>query len=144
MLALISDAQILAPTVVNSAGGIAQNSSINVEWSLGELAVNSLASPSNLLTQGFLQPIVTIVGITDLFESEQLAVFPNPVVDWLNIQGDIREVKTIRVYNALGGMVMEVAFSALLDLSQLGAGHYVVCLFNPQNQRCYAFKINKI
>ncbi len=46
----IIEAQNLPPTVVNSSGGVIQNSSHSLEWSLGELAVSTLASPDNFLT----------------------------------------------------------------------------------------------
>lgn len=138
------EAQNLSPTVVNSSGGIIQNSSHSLEWSLGELAVSTLTSPANLLTQGFLQPNVTIVGTKDLFDESRLAVFPNPVSDWLNLQTDIPNIKTVQVHDVLGRLVLQGGFQPLLDVQQLGSGTFVVSLFDKQNQFLHSFKINKI
>lgn len=138
------EAQNLSPTVVNSTGGVIQNNSHILEWSLGELAVSTLASSNNLLTQGFLQPNVTIVGTEDLFDESQLAVFPNPVSDWLNLQTDIPDIKTIQVHDVLGRLVLQREFQPLLDIHQLASGTLIISLFNKQNQFLHALKINKI
>lgn len=138
------EAQNLSPTVVNSSGGVIQNSSHSLEWSLGELAVSTLTSPANLLTQGFLQPNVTIVGIEDLFDESRLAVFPNPVSDWLNLQTDIQDIKTVQVHDVLGRLVLQSGFQPLLDVQQLESGTFIVSLFDKQNQFLHSFKINKI
>lgn len=138
------EAQNLSPTVVNSSGGVIQNSSHSLEWSLGELAVNTLTSPSNLLTQGFLQPNVTVVGTEDLFDESRLAVFPNPVSDWLNLQTDIPDIKTVQVHDVLGRLVLQSEFRSLLDVHQLESGIFMVSLFDKQNQFLHSFKINKI
>lgn len=138
------EAQNLSPTVVNTSGGVIQNSSHSLEWSLGELAVSTLTSPANLLTQGFLQPNVTTVGTEDLFDESQLAVFPNPVSDWLNLQTDIPDIETVQVHDVLGRLVLQSQFQPLLDVHTLNTGTFVVSLFDKQNQFLHSFKINKI
>jgi hypothetical protein len=137
-------AQSTSPTVVNSAGGVIQNNSHSLEWSLGELAVSTLTSPNNLLTQGFLQPNVIIVGTEDLFDESRLMVFPNPVSDWLNLQTDIPDIKTIQVHDVLGRLVLQREFQPLLDVQRLESGTFIISLFNKQNQFLHALKINKI
>lgn len=137
-------AQSTSPTVVNSAGGVIQSNSHSLEWALGELAVSTLASSNNLLTQGFLQPNVIIVGTEDLFDESRLAVFPNPVSDWLNLQTDIPDIKTIQVHDVLGRLVLQREFQPLLDIHQLASGTLIISLYNKQNQFLHALKINKI
>lgn len=138
------EAQNLSPTVVNSSGGVIQNSSHSLEWSLGELVVSTLSSPNNLLTEGFLQPNLAIVGTEDLFDESRLAVFPNPVSDWLNLQTDIPDIKTVQVHDVLGRLVLQSGFQPLLDVQQLERGTFVVSLYDKQNQFLHSFKINKI
>ncbi len=140
----IIEAQDLSPTVVNSSSGIIQNSFHSLEWSLGELAVSTLTSPSNLLTQGFLQPITTIVGTEDRFDESRFSTFPNPVSEWLNLQTDIPDIKTVQVHDVLGRLVLQSKFQLLLDVHTLESGIFVVSLFNKQNQFLHSFKINKI
>ena len=138
------EAQNLSPTVVNSSGGVIQNSSHSLEWSLGELAVSTLTSPANLLTQGFLQPTTTTVGTEDLFDESRFSAFPNPVSDWLNLQTDIPDIKTVQVHDVLGSLVLQSGFQPLIDLHQLEIGTFVVSLFDNQNQFLHSFKISKI
>ena len=137
-------AQNLSPTVVNSSGGVIQNSSHSLEWSFGELTVSTLTSPSNFLTQGFLQPNVTIVGTEDFFDESRLAVFPNPVSDWLNMQTDIPDIKTVQVHDVLGRLVLQSEFQPLLDIHRLESGTFVISFFDKQGQFLHSFKINKI
>jgi hypothetical protein len=138
------EAQNLSPTVVNSSGGVIQNSSHSLEWSLGELAVSTLTSPANLLTQGFLQPTTTTVGTEDLFDESRFSAFPNPVSDWLNLQTDIPDIKTVQIHDVSGRLVLQSGFQSLIDLHQLEIGTFVVSLFDNQNQFLHSFKISKI
>lgn len=140
----IIEAQNLSPTVVNSSGGVISNSSNSLEWSLGELAVSTLTSPNNLLTQGFLQPTTTIVGTEAAFDESRFSAYPNPVSDWLNLQTDIAEIKTMHMHNVSGRLVLQSTFQPSLDVHQLISGIYIVSLFNDQNQFLHSFKINKI
>lgn len=144
LFARIIEAQNLSPTVVNSSGGVISNSSNSLEWSLGELAISTLASPNNLLTQGFLQPTTTIVGTEAPFEESRFSAFPNPVSDWLNLQTDMLEIETMQVHNISGRLVLQSTFLPSLDVHQLNSGVYIISLFNKQRQFLHSFKINKI
>lgn len=144
LFARIIVAQNLSPTVVNSSGGVIQNSSHSLEWSIGELTVSTLTSPANLLTQGFLQPTTIIVGTHDLFDESQFSAFPNPVSDWMNLQTDISDIQTVQVHDVLGRLVLQSEFKPLLNIHQLNSGTYIVSLFNKQNEFLHSFKINKI
>lgn len=140
----IIEAQNLSPTVVNSSGGVISNSSNSLEWSLGELAVSTLTSPSNLLTQGFLQPTTTIVGTDAPFDESRFSAFPNPVSDWLNLQTDIPDIQIVQIHDVLGRIVLQSTFQPSIDVHQLNSGMYIVSLFNDQTQFLHSFKINKI
>lgn len=139
-----SDAQNLSPTVLNSSGGVIQNSAISLEWSLGELAVSTIGTPSNLLTQGFLQPNLNIVGTEDLFDESRFAVFPNPVSGFLALRTDIQDIKTIQVHDVFGRLAVQSHFQPVLDLNNLDSGVFIVTLFNGRNQFLHSFKICKI
>ena len=144
LLSRTLSAQTQVPTVLNASGGYIQNNLHSLEWSLGELAVSTLSSTGNLLTQGFLQPNATIVATEDLFDESRLAVFPNPVSDWLNLQTDILDIKMILVHDVLGRLVLQSSFQPLLNVQQLERGMYIISLFDKQNQLLHSFKINKI
>lgn len=138
------EAQNLAPTVVNASGGVIQNSAYSLEWSLGEVAVSTLSSPANLLTQGFLQPQASLVGTAELFDESRFQAFPNPISGLLNFRTDIPGIQTVQVHDVLGRLVFQSDFQPLLDLHHLESGTFVISLFDKQNQFLYAFKISKI
>lgn len=145
LFARMIGAQDLSPTVVNSTGGVFSNNSHSLEWSLGELAVSTITSPGNLLTQGFLQPNIGIGSDTDdLLKENGFWAFPNPVSDWLNLQTDIPNIETVQVYDVSGKLVMQSRFQPILDVSTLNQGVFVISIFNKQNKLLLSFKINKI
>lgn len=75
----------LAPTVISSGGGYADNDNINIAWTLGELAVTTLIGDNIMLTQGFQQPFDVGVGILPNEIEWGISVYPNPVGDELRI-----------------------------------------------------------
>jgi hypothetical protein len=57
-------AQSLSPTVIASSGGYFEGTNASLSWTLGELATETLDNGSNILTQGFQQPVEGIaIGI---------------------------------------------------------------------------------
>jgi uncharacterized protein YidB (DUF937 family) len=67
-IALGSISQTLSPIVVSSAGGYSTGTTVNLSWTLGELATETLINGTLILTQGFQQPVegVTISINLDL------------------------------------------------------------------------------
>ena len=138
------NAQNLSPTVVNSSGGVISNSTHSLEWSLGELAVSTLANQNTLLTQGFLQPGTTTVETEDLFDESRLLIFPNPVSEWLNLQTDVQDIETVAVHDILGRLVLQTKFQPSIDLYLIERGTYMISLLGSQQQLLHSFKITKI
>jgi gliding motility-associated-like protein len=57
---LVTSNNLFSQTLINTSGNSIQNNSITVEYSIGEISVNTLSDNSNLITQGLLQPIINI------------------------------------------------------------------------------------
>lgn len=82
-------AQMLTPFVVASAGDYFTNASANaaLSFTVGEMTmVETFASNGTLLTQGFQQPLMPLVGIQDMDYAFEFVVFPNPASDQLNFR----------------------------------------------------------
>jgi len=57
-------AQITSPEVISSSGAYFSNTSGSMSWTLGETVTETFSNGSNILTQGFQQPVsVSITGI---------------------------------------------------------------------------------
>lgn len=145
LFALNTQAQIIQPFVVNASGGFIQNSTVNVEWSLGELAVTTIGTPNNLLTQGFLQPLLdSISGVSYHFDEGEIVAFPNPVSSNLFFKTSSSNIATVLVADVLGRVVLETDFTHKIDLHLLVSGAYFIFLVDKEQQLIQSFKIIKI
>lgn len=59
-------AQIITAGTISSFAGSVNNSTISINYSVGEVAIKTISNSSVSLTQGFLQPkLVITTGIVD-------------------------------------------------------------------------------
>lgn len=83
------NAQNNSPSVIASAGGIAKATTLTLEWTMGEYAVETLVSGDKMYTQGFNQPFL-IYAYADKNPVDQnlhtIEVSPNPVRTILNFK----------------------------------------------------------
>jgi hypothetical protein len=56
-----AQAQSLSPTVIASSGGYSTGTDVSLSWTLGEIATETYSNGSYILTQGFQQPVESIV-----------------------------------------------------------------------------------
>jgi len=100
----MTHAQELLRTVIGSAGTHYEDADRKISWTVGETFVETIANSGSVLTQGFHQPESALPVSVDeaLAEAYGIEVFPNPVMDYLNIK--VNSTKPIRVTlsNALG------------------------------------------
>ena len=81
----------LSPSVIASGGGYHETDHMSISWTLGEVAVTTLAGDGIMLTQGFQQPFDIGVGYRPDQANWQIGVYPNPVRDELRIRFDIEQ-----------------------------------------------------
>lgn len=82
-------AQSLTPFVVASGGDFYSNNAANasLSFTIGELAiVETFAAQGSILTNGFQQPTVELVGLDDKDFALEFVVYPNPASDVLNFR----------------------------------------------------------
>ena len=58
LLLLLTSYHTISQTLVNTTGSSIQNSSISVEYSIGEIGITTLVANQEYITQGLLEPIV--------------------------------------------------------------------------------------
>lgn len=132
-------AQSLERYVISSCGGSYFNgSNVVIDYSAGEVAIATLSSGSNILTQGFQQPfsnsVVFIAQHPD--DPVQVELYPNPVYDQINIvlSNAAYQNYTIKVYDVVGQLLMEQEISADFDgqfkvsfnFHKLATGNYFI------------------
>ncbi len=90
------------PEVVSSYGGSGNAGGNYFEWTMGEPRVESIQKPDYLYSQGFHQPLVYIIPVTQtdtaiLVKSDKMRiiVFPNPVSSVLSVKIEMPETKPL-------------------------------------------------
>lgn len=127
LFSLFASISVSAQEVVSSQGGSYSNASANIDFTIGEVVINTGTDGTNELTQGFHQTNWNFVGLEDFAPDYQATIFPNPTQDVLNIRTSTFENVTYTLYDAQGKLVMQNILSAEqtpIQVSQLAPGAY--------------------
>ena len=76
------------PSVITGCGASLQGYSmvsLKSDFTLGEIAIETIYSENFMLTQGFHQPSLGIIALNDDSHS-RISIYPNPTVDILNLE----------------------------------------------------------
>ena len=105
--------QVVAPSVMNTAGGTFKSGYYQLEWSIGELAlVGDMTSSDNsfVITNGFIQSHIQYPsGNNDntIFGNDEIKIFPNPASSYVEINFFTKQKGrlTINFYDGSGKRV---------------------------------------
>lgn len=128
------DAQL---QLVSTAGDRLTGQTMTLNFSMGEVAVGTLSSNQQKLTQGFYQPDYISTSTED-FQAGQIQFYPNPVDQTLFIQLD-RDIQAnhefeVILYDIYGKVIDHQILSAAnggdhrLDLGSYPSGIYLMYL----------------
>ena len=132
--------------VVSSGGDSYSNASSSIDFTIGEVIINTVTDGTSTLTQGFHQSKWNLVGITEYLPEYDALVFPNPTEDILNIKTQAFDNVMYSLYDAQGKLVIQNKLSAaqtLIQVSHLAAGSYSLIL-NNKTQKLKTFNLIKI
>ena len=118
---------VSAQEVVATQGDSYSNASANIDFTIGEVIIDTGTDGTNDLTQGFHQTNWNFVGVEDFAPDYEASIFPNPTSDVLNIRTSSFENVTYTLYDAQGKLVMQNILSAEqtpIQVSQLAPGAY--------------------
>ena len=113
--------------VVSSQGETYSNANGSIDFTVGEVIVNTGTNGTNDLTQGFHQTNWNFLGVEDYAPDYQVTIFPNPTQDVLNIKTSVFENVTYTLYDAQGKLIMQDILSVEqtpIQVSQLAPGSY--------------------
>ena len=140
-VALITNSQMLTPTVIASTGGFSSNANNSLSYTVGEMTmVQTFSSSGNILTQGFQQPNTMPTGLIELSQGEfgSFVVYPNPAVDaaFFGFEFPEHGKVTVILYNSLGQKLSDVFNTnysngntvQTLNTSLLASGMYFLTL----------------
>ncbi len=138
---LLTSVCVSAQEVVATQGDSYTNSSGSIDFTIGEVVINTGSDGSNDLTQGFHQTNWNFVSIEDHVPSYEAIIFPNPTSEILTIRTSSFENVNYTLYDAQGKLVIQDKLSSAqtpIQVSQLAPGAYSLILHNDtQNLKLF-------
>ena len=140
---------------ISPAGDFYESTNFNISWTLGEVAVETLVGSNFILTQGFQQSELTIIGIDEslLDNDNSIIIYPNPSYGIVYLIINRAELKTEQVpnryliYDIQGKLLNNekiVETKTLIDLRQYSGSLYYVKLFNTESHYSTTHIIQKL
>lgn len=120
-----------AQEVISSQGESYSSASGSIDFTIGEVAIDTGTDGTNDITQGFHQTNWNFVGLENQAPDYEVIIFPNPAEDVLNIRTTAFENLTYSLYDAKGKLVLKDELSAeqtAIQVSQLAPGNYSLIL----------------
>ena len=77
--------QTASPELVSSAGDSFNNTSYQLDWSIGECITATHSAGSYVITQGFHQNSYVVTSVKDLATDINISVYPNPTSDFISL-----------------------------------------------------------
>ena len=143
-LPFIGLGQVTTPSVVSSSGDSYSNGNIIMDYTLGEIAIETYTNGSTILTQGFHQgdlKVTTSVVNLDI----KTKIYPNPTTNFIIIELEKNVNAELLVYDINGKIVVKDKLNdeqqKQLDFSFLNQGNYLLHINIADKQSVY--QINK-
>ncbi len=145
-------AQSLGNEVIATSGGSARNSTVVLDWTVGEGATTTIRSTTLQVTQGFHQLNVQTTNIEELpSEVGRVDIFPNPTTDDLQAELNFNQSRSVemRLIDAFGRVIWTkrhrgAHIRLTEDFSGFPAGTYVLSLLIDQRAYVQNYTIQKI
>ena len=144
-LAVFLSAILFGQEAISTQGDSYSNANGNIDFTIGEVIINTGTDGTNDLTQGFHQTNWNFVGLEDHYPSYEATIFPNPTSDLLNIKTITFENVTYALYDAQGKLILQDKLSSEqtpIQVTQLAPGSYSLTLSN-KTQNLKTFKLVK-
>lgn len=137
--------QLFGQEVVSTQGDSYTNTSGSIDFTIGEVVINTETDGTNDITQGFHQTNWHFLGVENYTPSYEATIFPNPTSEVLNIKTSKFEKVTFTLYDAQGKLILQGVLSAEqtpIHVSHLSPGSYSIVL-NNGTQNLKTFKLMK-
>ena len=141
---MIGFGQVTTPSVVSSSGDSYSNGGVLMDYTLGEIVIETYTNSNTILTQGFHQgdlKVTTSVVNLDI----KTKIYPNPTTNFLIIELEKNVNAELLVYDINGKIVIKDKLNEeqkkQLDFSFLTQGNYFLHINIADKQSVY--QINK-
>ena len=127
------NAQSIQPSLINTSGDSFTSETTQLDWSLGEVMIETFSNANTVLTQGLHQPEITLVAsIKDNLMS--ISIYPNPASEFVGFQTEYPQYPKLKIliHDASGKLMLENTINTrgdLLDISELDDGVYYLYVY---------------
>ena len=143
-LPILGFGQVTSPSVVSSSGDSYSNGNVIMDYTLGEIVVETHTNSTTILTQGFHQGILKVNTSVENIDIKT-KVYPNPTTNFLIVELEKNVNADILVYDINGKIVIKDRLNneqqKQLDFSFLKQGNYLLHINIADKQSVY--QINK-
>lgn len=143
-------AQSTSPEIISTTGEVYNGTNIQLDWTIGELVIETIEHSNDKLTQGFHQPEYLITAVNELPPNlASVRIYPNPTRDNLHIDMELEKNNEVQIQlvdmvgkvlwekNVIGKSIKEEK-----EMDPLPSGIYIVKLLIGNHSQ--NFKISKI
>ena len=146
LFSLFATISVSAQEVVSTQGDSYSNASGNIDFTIGEVIIDTGTDGTNDLTQGFHQTNWNFLGVDNHEQNFEATVYPNPMGTELYIQTENFEFMSYVLYDATGRIVAENKLNALqtgIDVSTFAPSSYSLVLQDENQNKIKTFKLIK-
>jgi len=142
-----ANAQTASPELVSSAGDSFNNTSYQLDWSIGECITATHSAGDYVITQGFHQNTYVVTAVEDLATDINMSVYPNPTTDFISLKVEKSKAENMQytVTDFSGKVLQTENFAG--DIEQINFSNYAVGTYfisvMENNQLIKSFKIIK-
>ena len=142
-----ANAQTASPELVSSAGDSFNNTSYQLDWSIGECITETQSAGDYVITQGFHQNSYVITAVENLRADIEMSVYPNPTTNFISLKVESSKVEGMQyTITDFSGKVLQTENFAD-DIEQINFSNYAVGTYfisvMENNQLIKSFKIIK-
>ncbi|WP_417600885.1 T9SS type A sorting domain-containing protein [Owenweeksia hongkongensis] len=128
-ISLLAFSQSTDQKVVASSGGHYSNGNNQLSFTIGEPVISTASNSGVTLTQGFHQTKLQVISLEEFSNDPLISVFPNPVVESLNITTEkLTESGWLTLYSVNGKLLLQQKLvpgeSQTIDMTSYSDGSY--------------------
>lgn len=126
----------LTQEVISSQGESYSNLNGSIDFTLGEVVINTTSSANATLTQGFHQTKWNFLGLEDYNSSFFISLYPNPISDILYITSKTDKILIAELFDANGKLVLKSSITgpnAQMSVKNIAPGYYSLLLMDKES-----------
>ena len=138
--------------IVSSAGEIYKTNSMQIDWTIGELAITTMQNTTQQITQGFHQANYIITNVNDLpKEIGHIQVYPNPTSDRIEMELNFDKTRNVKIHliDPTGRLIWVkqengIKIKKVENIANLSDGTYFLNFLIDNRQYLQTYKIQKL